>query len=101
MLAISKRAWLVLTLLMLIGGIIPIFHYWYYIGRVPSVTPLEARELLGEAGSNVALIDVRSADRFNDMHLAGAVNWAYQEIMTLSPADDIPPQFKGKTLLLE
>jgi rhodanese-related sulfurtransferase len=91
--------WLALGLLVIIGGAIPVFHYWYYVGHVPGITPLEARELLAVRTDSV-LVDVRSIDKFNQLHVQNAQNWPYAEIAGLGPGDNLPQQFQGKTLLL-
>ncbi len=96
----AKKSWLILIILILIGGIIPTFHYWYLVGRVPGVTPLEAREELDKSSGSVLLVDVRSREKFGDRHVDGAQNWPYEEITALSPANGIPAPFIGKTLLL-
>jgi rhodanese-related sulfurtransferase len=95
----SKRLWLVLIALIVLGGALPLFHYWYYVGRVPGVTPPEARELLSSPTDTV-LVDVRNPARFNEMHIEGAVNWPYEDIASLRTANGIPPQFQQKVLIL-
>ncbi|OGN89282.1 MAG: hypothetical protein A2158_01730 [Chloroflexi bacterium RBG_13_46_14] len=99
MLKNRRMLWLALGLLIIICGAIPVFHYWYYIGRVPGMTPLEARELLSTR-TDAVLVDVRSAEKFNQLHLESAQNWPYAEIAGLSSGDNLPRQFQGKTLLL-
>jgi rhodanese-related sulfurtransferase len=95
-----KKIRLILTGLILLGGILPLFHYWYYIGRIPGVTPVEARQLLATADASAVLIDVRSPQQFEEMHLDGAENWPYEEMMALRTPDEIAEHFKGKTLLM-
>lgn len=99
MLKNRRMLWLSLSLLIIIGGAIPVFHYWYYIGRLPGVTPLEARELLSTR-TDAVLVDVRSLDKFNQLHIENAQNWPYAEIASLASGDNLPRQFQGKTLLL-
>ncbi len=95
-----KKVWLIITGLILIGGVVPLFHYWYYIGRITGVTPVEARQLLATVDTSVVLIDTRSQQQYEEMHLEGAENWPYEEIISLSTPDEIPEHLRGKTLLL-
>jgi hypothetical protein len=73
-----RMLWLALSLLIIIGGAIPVFHYWYYIGRVPAMTPLEALDSLSSR-TNVVLVDVRSTEEFYQLHIEKAQNWPYIE----------------------
>jgi thiosulfate sulfurtransferase len=91
---------LVLGILIVAGGVIPLFHYWHSIGRVPGITPLEARELLLEADSQSVLVDVRDPEHFADLHLDGTHNWPHEEIIALESPADIPERFREGTLLM-
>src|SRR5512139_1737395 len=78
----NKGLW-ALVILIAVCGIIPVFHYWYFIGRLPQVTPLEARQLLAGAGPDFVLVDVRSPAEFSEAHIAGAENWPASQIAGL------------------
>jgi rhodanese-related sulfurtransferase len=95
----SKRFLLPLAALILIAGIIPVFHYWYYVGRVPGMTPLQAGELLSTQ-ADAALVDVRNADKYNQLHVENAQNWQYTEIKNLGSGEDLPQYLQGKTVFL-
>jgi len=67
---------------------------------VPEIDPLEAWELLAEQSSNTVLVDVRTPEKYNKMHVSGAENWPYEEISELKSTDTIPERFQDKELLL-
>ncbi len=96
----SNRIQLVIGLLIILGGLLPAVHYWYFIGRVPAVTPVEARALLVSSQAPALLVDVRSVGEFNESHLAGAVSWPQSEIEALDSNQAIPQEFNGARLLL-
>ena len=96
---LSKTQIAVIVLIVL-GGLIPVAHYWYYIGRVPGMHPWEARESVLSEDSNSVIVDIRSEEEFAISHLEGAYNWPYEDIMQHSPSAPVPEQFKGKKLLL-
>ena len=89
----------VALLLGLVLGMLPPILYWRSVGRVPSVTPEEAKELLADHGAAV-LVDVRTPEEYNSHHLEAAENWPYGEIAALRTADAVPPQFRGRQMLL-
>jgi rhodanese-related sulfurtransferase len=81
-------------------GIIPLVFYWFYVGRVPSITPQEAVELLEQPSSTAILVDIRNPEEFEGNRLNDAQNWPYKSIMALSARDAIPKHFAGKHLIL-
>ena len=87
-------------LLILIGGVVPLLHYWQFIGSVPYVTVLETQELLKAQGPKVMLVDVRDPERFDELHIDGAINWPSEEIAAVISLDQIPADFKDRTLLM-
>lgn len=87
-------------LLGLLLGLLPVVLYWRVIGRVPNVTPEQARELLTEPGTSAVLVDVRTPDEFTARHLEPAENWPLAEIAALASAEDVPERFRDKELLL-
>ena len=90
--------WIV-ALLVLVGGLIPPMLYEGYFGRLPTLTPEEARFLLKE-GKPRLLVDVRPPDVFAARRLDGAVNWPLKSILATSGAEDIPPQFRKQALFM-
>jgi rhodanese-related sulfurtransferase len=90
--------WIVAALVVL-GGIIPPIIYEAVFGRLPTVTPEEARFLLQE-GKPRLLIDVRPARVFAVRHLDGAVNWPLESIMATTNAEQIPLEFRHQALYL-
>jgi len=93
----SKRAVILVLLLVLAGGIVPLALYWSAIGRMPSVSPQEAKAALTAPSSTAVLVDVRESERFNASHLEGAVNWSCDGT-TLQGA--LPDDLRGKALFL-
>lgn len=100
MLLKTKGIRLLFYFAIVVGGILPIVLYWFYIGRVPTITPQEAMEFLSKPGSAAVLVDIRTPEEFEDNRLYGAQNWPYDSIMALSSRDSIPQQFDGKHLIL-
>jgi len=82
------------------GLLLPIAMYWSSLGRYPTVYPERARRMLHQPEAAARLIDVRPAERFAESHVAGAENWPAADIQALRSAGQVPPQFRGKTLLL-
>lgn len=82
------------------GGLAPLILYWLFWGRIPSVTPIPAKELLRMTNSSAILVDVRSSDEFDSSHIDGAQNWPLTEILATHSKSEVPEQFRDKTLLL-
>jgi rhodanese-related sulfurtransferase len=102
----SKRGFgLIVALLVAVGGAIPLIVYECYFGKLPTVTPQEAKTMLRDEERDkneqaVLLVDVRPQDVFAARHVDGAVNWPLAEILAVKKADEIPSVFREKTLLL-
>ncbi len=82
------------------GVLLPLVFYWLYWGRVPAVTPAEAKKLLRAADHSAVLIDVRPRQEFNAYHVDGADSWSLPEILGIASSGDIPAPARGKKLLL-
>ena len=83
------------------GAAAPFVLYWLLLGRIATVTPAEAKQLVQQADrESVAIVDVRPFDAFSAGHIEGAVSWPLDAILGLGSAEQLPPQFRGKTLLL-
>jgi rhodanese-related sulfurtransferase len=95
----SKQTALVAAII-LAGGALPVILYGLVVGRVPTVTPEEAKAWLSRSDADALLVDVRPAETFAESHLDGAVNWPYDAITSLRSRQDVPEPFRGKTLLL-
>ena len=96
----QNRTRLVVAVLIILGGILPVGFYRQFVGRVPSVTPEKAKELLADRGAAAVLVDVRTPAEFRENHLEAAENWPYQELAGLDSPTALPKQFQGKRLLL-
>jgi rhodanese-related sulfurtransferase len=94
---IGKTAVLVAVAIL---GLLPIVRYWAVLGRVPTVSAAEAVDMLTRPGSNAVLIDVRTWDEFYADHLEGANSWPLDEILALPEDAELPPEPRGKTLIL-
>jgi rhodanese-related sulfurtransferase len=90
---------IVMTLIVLVG-LLPVFFYWAWIGRAPTITPQEARVQLGDPRGKAVLVDVRTPAEFSAAHLNGAINWPLDSIETLPAATSLPPELEGHELLL-
>ena len=82
------------------GGLLPLILYWFFWGRLPMVRPAQAKELLRMTNSSAVLVDVRSMDEFDSSHIDGAQNWPLAKILATDSKDEVPEQFRDKTLLL-
>lgn len=98
----SQPRWMkpVVTLLVILGGLLPVFLYWWLLGRVPTLTAENAIKLLNRAGENAVLVDVRDATAFAGRHLQVAQSWPLEDIATVASLYQVPAQFRDKTLLL-
>jgi rhodanese-related sulfurtransferase len=94
----DRKRFLIVALLALLTGILPLVLFWQFIGRAPTVTVIEASDLLLKG--NASLVDVRNANEFNSSHLEGAVNWPYKNIIGLPSTVEAPEALQSKTLLL-
>ncbi|MHC4496105.1 MAG: rhodanese-like domain-containing protein, partial [Planctomycetota bacterium] len=96
----GHRMRLVVLGIIVAGGLAPLILYWLLWGRIPSVTPIQAKELLRMTNSSAILVDVRSSDEFDSSHIDGAQNWPVTEILATHSKSEVPEQFRDKTLLL-
>jgi len=85
---------------MVFGLLVPPVLYWWCFGRVDTVEPREAAGMLAAGNSPAVLVDVRPADEFDAKHIDGAVNWPAADVRRCTSADDAPPEFRDKTLLM-
>ena len=95
----SDQTRLMVPTIILIVGLVPLILYWFFYGHVPAVTPTRAKHLLRMPNSSAILVDVRSSDDFDSRHIDGARNWPLTEILGIDSADEVPEQFRDKTLL--
>jgi rhodanese-related sulfurtransferase len=100
MTASRSRTRIVATLLILVGGSLPVAIYWQFIGRVPSITSERAKEMLADQSEATALVDVRTPTEYEENHLAAAANWPCSQIVASTSSDAMPKQLQGKRLLL-
>lgn len=98
----TRPRWLrpLVVSLILAGLAVPILVYWLAIGRVPTVTPGEARDLLAAAECNAKLVDVRPASAYAEKHLEGAENWPFEQLKAATKPDEVPEAFRGRRLVL-
>jgi rhodanese-related sulfurtransferase len=91
----ARRMLLLVVILILVAGLLPPGIYWYLLGRVPGISPDEARRRVESAQS--VLVDVRTIEEFSAGHLDGAVNWPLGDVRA---AQVVPPALQNKELLL-
>jgi thiosulfate sulfurtransferase len=94
----SNKQILLVVLLIIILGALPLAIYWYSFGRFKTVSVQDAVALLSQP--DVVLIDVRSAKDYSAKHINGAKNWDFSSIQSITLTQEIPDEFKHKTLLL-
>jgi len=81
-------------------GILPVFGYWFFIGRHRTIPAREAKAQLSASPSTTILADAREPEEYGTEHLAAAVNWPFSEIMALKSISDLPAALQGKTIYL-
>ena len=86
--------------ILLAGSLIPVVGYWLIAGRIPTVTPQEAKQRLRAPEATVVLVDVRAREPFLAGHIDGAENWPLAAILATHSAQDLPAPLRDKTLLL-
>lgn len=91
---------LVVLGVLIVGAIVPIVLYWAVFGLAATVEPGEALEMLRGESSAAVLVDVRPAGDFREQHVDGARSWPVANILAADDPDDVPPEFRGKTLLM-
>jgi rhodanese-related sulfurtransferase len=96
----SKTSTAIVMGIVLIGGLLPLTLYWVFFASVSAVMPVEAGRLLEAPDSEAMLIDVRSLQDFNEKHIDGAQSWPLEDILATESPNEVPGQFKTKTLLL-
>jgi rhodanese-related sulfurtransferase len=90
--------WIVAALIIL-GGVIPPIIYVAGFGRLPTVTPEDARFMLQE-GRPVQLVDVRPRKIYMARHLDGAANWPLDAILATKRNENIPLYDRSQALFL-
>lgn len=86
--------------IILAGSLIPVVGYWLVFGRIPTVTPQEAKQRLRNPDATVVLVDVRTREQFLAGHIDGAENWPLATILETPSVRDLPVPLRDKTLLL-
>jgi rhodanese-related sulfurtransferase len=85
--------------LIIILGLLPLLIYWLSIGSAEGIGVADAAALLNAPGSDVVLIDVRSAAEYGISHIEGSVSWPEESIQAIVFKADIPEQLRDRTLL--
>ena len=96
----SRRIFWSVTALLFVGSLTPVVGYWLLFGRIPTVTPQEAKQRLRVHDEPVALVDVRTKEHFLAGHIDGAVNWPLAAILAAQSPRDVPAPLRDKDLLL-
>jgi thiosulfate sulfurtransferase len=100
---VANSSWILRTMVVaiIVAGIgTPLALYWLLPGGIPTATPQEAKDLLGEDRPAAVLVDVRTPESFAAGHIEGAVNWTLDEVRTVDSPDHLRADLHGKTLLV-
>ena len=89
-----------LVALVVAAGLLPLAAYWFAIGAEPSISAIEARQLLADPESSAMLVDVRPAEQFEAGHLDGAVNWPAADLAKALARGKLPGDYAERDLLL-
>jgi rhodanese-related sulfurtransferase len=84
---------------MLLIALMPIFIYWVSLGRVPSLTAIEARKILQKKSPSAILVDIRTTEEFKRSHVDGSVNWPFESIARVKHLNDIPIDYRHSILI--
>jgi rhodanese-related sulfurtransferase len=96
----EKNHTVLVTALVLIGGVLPIFLHWLGTGRVPSVSVSEAKARLARPGSSAMLVDVRAPEAYAAGHAPGARIWPYGALAAATNASQLPAEMANSQLLV-
>ncbi|UCG12078.1 MAG: rhodanese-like domain-containing protein [Deltaproteobacteria bacterium] len=98
----SQPRWIesLLVPLIILGGLLPMILNWWFWGRVPTLAPQDAIEILNTPDEEAVLVDVRDTGKFETRHLEVAQNWPLEQILAISSPSQVPMQLQDKTLLL-
>lgn len=91
---------LVAAIAIVVGGLAPPGLHAAVWGRAPELGAEEALDVLESASAEAVLVDVRPRAEFERRHLRPAAGWPVAEIELVSGPEDVPDQFRGKTLFL-
>src|SRR5512133_1179222 len=98
---IANRSFLLVALLVLLGGLLPPGLYWLNLGSVPTLTPAEAIQLLNQKDKRIApLIDVRSPEEYAAYHIDGSTNIPLDKIASMAPPLQGDPNLSSPPMLL-
>lgn len=89
-----------IALIVLLTGSIPVLIYLWIFNRFPMVDTVSALDGLSDSKQDAILVDVRAANEFSKMHIAGSYNWPAGEIASLNSLVDMPSELKEKKLFL-
>jgi len=76
----DRKLFALVALGILVLGASPPLAFWFWVGRVPTLSLREAQAVLARPDSKAALVDVRSPEQYAAGHVPGAVNWPLGEI---------------------
>lgn len=93
----ARTAWFV-AVASVVFAVAPFAVYWFFIGRVPSVSPAEAQTLVRD--NTALLVDVREREAFEQSRIKEAVHWPLDDILALKTPAEMPSAMQGKRLLL-
>lgn len=88
------------TGLTVILGLLPLGVYRVMLGGAPKLHATTALEMLGEAGEQAVLVDVRPEPAYQERRIVGALSLPLAQILELEAAADLPPALRDRTLLL-
>jgi rhodanese-related sulfurtransferase len=96
----SKRMTILVAAGVAVTWLLPLLLFWYFIGRVPTVDPDLAKELLSRPDSDYVLVDTRLPEDYRAGHIEGSISWPYEQIMAVTTKENIPERLKNKEIIL-
>ena len=96
----SKNHVYLVALIIGLGGVAPLCLYWLFFSRVENIVPERAKMLLHQDADTTILIDIRPPNEYQEKHIDGARNWPLPEILAIRSLQQMPHQYRSKTLLL-
>jgi rhodanese-related sulfurtransferase len=95
-----RRLLTIMIFVIVLVGLIPFGIYRSVIGDVPTISAEKAEQFLVEKSAEVALVDVRSPEEYEQGHLPLAISWPLDKIRTVQNQADLPAELQGKKWLL-
>ena len=73
---------------------------FYMFSNVPTITPIQAKELLEKDSANTVILDVQDKETFEQRHIEPSLNIFYEDILQQTVDKDQMAMTQGKTVIV-